>query len=151
MELGRYATITILYPPPVSVPSFDAPSTDANARSLVLRIECVGFSFLVAGDADSATEERLIEDGPIASVDLLRIFHHGSAYSTTEEFLDAFSPQIAVVSVGPNLYGHPSPKTLDRLSQAGCRIFRTDLEGAVVVRVRKSIARILEWNRKGNE
>jgi competence protein ComEC len=151
MELGRYAAIAVLYPPPVSVPSDDAPSTDANARSLVLRIECGGFSFLVAGDADSTTEECLIADGPVSSVDLLRISHHGSAYSTTEEFLDAFAPKFAVVSVGPNLYGHPSPKTLDRLSQAGCRTFRTDLDAAVVVRVRNSIAKILEWNRKGNE
>ena len=149
MELGRYATIEVLHPPTVSGPTDNTPSTDPNARSLVLRVECRGFTFLVAGDADQKTEESLVAEGQAEAVDLLRISHHGSAYSTSEAFLRALTPKVAVVSVGTNLYGHPSPKTLARLAQAGCGIFRTDECGALVVRVRNGIAKMQSWIGEG--
>ncbi len=149
MELGRDVTITVLHPPAESgLPDADA-STDANAVSLVLEVECRGFTFLVGGDADAATEDSLVAEARTPTVDLLRVSHHGSAYSTSADFLEALAPKFAVVSVGPNLYGHPSPKTLERLSQAGCAILRTDEGGAWIVRVRDGTAKIQEWIGKG--
>jgi competence protein ComEC len=60
--------------------------------------------------------------------------HHGSKYSSSDEFLDFVSPDIAIISCGRhNMYGHPAPETLDRLEERGIRIYRTDLEGAVII------------------
>ena len=64
--------------------------------------------------------------------DVLKVAHHGSASSTSQAFIDAVSPAVAVISAGKdNPFGHPSPATLDRLKQAP--LFRTDLHGAVEV------------------
>ena len=63
--------------------------------------------------------------------------HHGSKYSTTEELLEAVRPEVAVISVGKsNSYGHPAPETLERLDRAGAELYRTDLQGTVVIRFR---------------
>ncbi len=149
MELGRFVAVTVLHPDSVSDGAPDTSSDDLNARSLVLRVECGRFSFLVAGDADAATEEALATAPALVDVDLLRVSHHGSAYSTSAAFLSAVTAQVAVVSVGPNLYGHPSPKTLARLDEAGCRTCRTDASGAVLVIVRNGVAKVLPWIRGG--
>ena len=144
MELGRYCTLTILHPQP-GTPSVGVGTDDLNAHSLVVRVDCSSFSFLVAGDADAATEETLLEVEAPLSVDVLRVSHHGSAYSSSEAFLKAVSARIAVISVGPNVYGHPSPSTLERLAAAGCDVRRTDREGALVVEVRGGVARMESW------
>ena len=69
-------------------------------------------------------------------VTVLQIPHHGSKYSCSEEFISFLSPEIAVCSVGTNNYGHPHPDVLKRLEQAGLELYRTDLDGAVMVRVK---------------
>ena len=66
--------------------------------------------------------------------DVLKVGHHGSKNSTTQEFLDTVAPAIAIISAGEdNPYGHPSPELLERLENAGVRILRTDRDGAVHV------------------
>jgi competence protein ComEC len=142
MELGSRCTLTVLHP----TAGDGTPRTDdANAGSLLLRVDCRGFSFLVTGDADAATERMLVDEGAWLDADLLRVAHHGSAHSTGTDFLEAVTPWVSVVSVGPNLYGHPSAETLDRIAATGCRLLRTDRDGAIVVEVRSSGARIRSW------
>ena len=89
---------------------------------------------LFTGDVGSLTETHLIEEKTDLDCDILKVAHHGSKYSSTEAFIAASSPSIAVISVGANnFYGHPAPATLERLESYGCNVFRTDQEGAVVL------------------
>ena len=106
-----------------------------NESSLVLMLHINGeTSILFTGDIGSETEAVLIGDSVFLDCDILKVAHHGSKYSSSAEFIEACSPDTAVISVGANnLYGHPAPATLDRLESYGCDVFRTDLEGAVVL------------------
>jgi len=89
--------------------------------------------FLLAADVTSAVEERLVAGGELGA-DLLKVGHHGSAYSTGESFLAAVAPRAAVISVGEgNTYGHPAWRVLQALRRAGAAVFRTDRHGTVRV------------------
>ena len=95
------------------------------------------FDALITGDADAFVEKMLVKYYPIPDIELLLVGHHGSKNSSCEEFLRAVAPELAVISAGAgNPYGHPAPETLDRLDGLGAEIHRTDLEGAVTIRVR---------------
>ncbi len=111
----------------------DAFLPDENDRSQFLRISGFGFTALFTGDAGSAAEASLLHSGLSASADLLKVGHHGSTTSTSEAFLTAVKPRFAVISVGENSYGHPADATLDRLSAAGCEVFRTDVNGNITL------------------
>ncbi|MBR1796619.1 MAG: DNA internalization-related competence protein ComEC/Rec2 [Clostridiales bacterium] len=105
-----------------------------NEDSVVLRLDYNDFSILYTGDIGFRSESILIDEGADIDTDILKVGHHGSAYSTSEEFLEAVSPDTAVISVVENSpYGHPAPETLRRLEEYGCDIRRTDLEGAVLI------------------
>ncbi|MER3553957.1 MAG: DNA internalization-related competence protein ComEC/Rec2 [Meiothermus sp.] len=101
--------------------------TTDNERSLVFVLEYKGRTALFTGDAPSTQEVRW-QGQP---VDVLKVGHHGSAYSTGEELLDQFQPKVALIGVGNNNYGHPTGEVLERLNRHGVQIHRTDLEGAV--------------------
>ena len=90
---------------------------DSNEYSPVIRLDYKGFSALFTGDIGSDTEEILVDTykNNELDVDILKVAHHGSAYSTSEEFLVATSPKLACISVGENTYGHPSNKLLQRI------------------------------------
>lgn len=92
------------------------------------------FDALITGDMNAAVERRLVKYGNLPDIELLVAGHHGSASSTSAELLEAVMPEYAVISVGYNTYGHPAPETLDRLEQAGCTVWRTDLRGTITVR-----------------
>ncbi|HZC65469.1 MAG TPA: DNA internalization-related competence protein ComEC/Rec2 [Candidatus Dormibacteraeota bacterium] len=105
-----------------------------NNDSIVMRWEFGGRAFLLAGDAEKQAERQMLAENPAQSLhaDVLKVGHHGSKNSTTEEFLAAVHPRLAVVSSGENnSYGHPSPELLERLETAGVRVLRTDRNGAV--------------------
>jgi len=116
--------------------SLDAP-TNANDLSAVFRLTYGGFAALFMGDAPAAVEELLVRrhgDGLRAQV--LKVGHHGSSTSTSESFLAAVDPAVALVSAGRrNRYGHPAPAVIRRLERHGVRILRTDLSGHVALRV----------------
>lgn len=95
------------------------------------------FDVLITGDADAFVEKMMVKYYPIPDAELLIVGHHGARGSSCEEFLRAVSPELAVISVGAgNSYGHPAAETLARLEALGAEVRRTDLEGAVTVRVR---------------
>jgi len=89
-------------------------------------------SFLFTGDIDNKAEKELVDSKENILVDVLKVAHHGSKYSTSDIFLAAAKPQIAVISVGAkNTFGHPTPEVLQRLEKSGIKIFRTDQNGDV--------------------
>ncbi len=109
---------------------------DLNDRSAVI---CVTFGervLLFMGDAEAQAEDDMLQAGLIPDADVLKVGHHGSSSSTTGEFIRVSRPSIAVISVGPNPYGHPSKTVLDRLERAGVRVYRTDLHGTVEIVIR---------------
>ena len=109
-------------------------TTGGNPGSLVIELECCGKTMLFTGDIASETEEQLVSNGLVNDVDLLKVSHHGSRYSSCSSFLERSRPEISVIQVGKNnLYGHPSPMTVERLKRAGSEIFRTDTDGAVIL------------------
>ena len=105
---------------------------EANDRSLVLDFKAVGKRVLVMGDAPVEVEAKIMNDHPEVDCDILKVGHHGSDTSTSEKWLDAVTPEIAVISCGrKNSYGHPSPKVMERLEARSITVRRTDLEGSV--------------------
>lgn len=115
-----------------------------NERSLVIRAEALGRSFLLTGDIESWAEMRLLSCcEKEVQVDFLKVAHHGSKTSSTESFLDIARPRLALVSAGvKNLYNHPSPVILDRLEERGIRVLRTDRDGMVLVKLLEERTRI---------
>ena len=94
----------------------------------MLRAEVFGRRVLLTGDIGSEAEERLLAAATDLGADVLKIAHHGSKTSTTEAFLRAVAPRLALISAGPNNpYGHPAPPVLERLAGAGIPVLRTDL------------------------
>lgn len=108
----------------------------SNEEGLFVLCSAGDFDALVTGDADAFVERMLVKYQPIPDLELLLVGHHGSAGSTDAWFLDRTRPELAVISVGHNSYGHPAPDTLERLEQAGAQIWRTDQDGPVTVTVR---------------
>ncbi|MFL6193828.1 MAG: DNA internalization-related competence protein ComEC/Rec2 [Thermoanaerobaculia bacterium] len=107
-----------------------------NERSLVLMAGVHGRRALLTGDVESWAEHDLADVfGRHLEADLLKVAHHGSRTSSTETFLDAASPRLALISAGiKNLYHHPSPEVVDRLQDHGARLLRTDRAGEILVR-----------------
>lgn len=105
---------------------------DAN---IVMRLAYASTTILFMGDAEKPIEYRLISETPNAlRSDILKVGHHGSKTSSTEDFLRAVSPRLAIISVGrKNRYGHPTQEVLGRLQAPGIKVFRTDLDGDIAI------------------
>lgn len=101
---------------------------DLNDSSLVLKMDYGQSSFLFTGDITSKKEQEIDVD-----IDVLKIAHHGSSYSTSLEFLEKTTPQLAIIQVGNNSYGHPSVEVLTRLSNFGIKTLRTDINGDIKI------------------
>lgn len=107
---------------------------ELNNYSAVLKVTYGKISFLFEGDAEDISEAEMLKNGQDLKATVLKVGHHGSQSSTTSKFLQAVSPQLAIISVGiDNDYGHPTPTVLDRLAKAGVEVYRTDQTGTVVV------------------
>jgi len=119
--------------PPVS--QFHGTRSDANANSVVLLLQYGDFDAVFMGDAEAETEETILHDHLLGDVDVIKVAHHGSAYASTQAFLDVIRPEYAIISCGAgNTYGHPSPDTVQRLEEyAVDGIFRTDLVGTITL------------------
>lgn len=124
-----------------------------NDRSCVLRVEAAGASMLLAGDIEWRSEAELVaaaREGLRA--DVLLVPHHGSRSSSTPAFLAAVAPAIAVIPVGwRNRFGHPSPVVLSRYAARGIRVLRTDLDGAIRVRLPANAEEAIAVNRQAEQ
>ena len=90
---------------------------------------------LITGDLSAAAERQLLNDYDLPDLEVLIVGHHGSRYSTCTELLEATAPDAAIISVGAdNSYGHPTREVLERLKNAGCVVYRTDLHGTITYR-----------------
>ncbi len=106
---------------------------DLNDSSLVARFDYGSFSFLFTGDMEAGAEQDLLDSGADVSANVLKLGHHGSATSSSEDFLQAVDPGYCVASCGEdNEYGHPHKETLQRVEQAGASLYRTDYQGDIV-------------------
>lgn len=104
--------------------------SDLNNTSIVLKLIYGETSYLFTGDATDITEEKLLNKDITA--DVLKIGHHGSSYSTTNDFLKKVNPKYGIISVGKNnKYEHPTEKTLNKLNDRNIEIYRTDLDGTI--------------------
>lgn len=117
------------------VPAEDIPNTNLNNRSLIVLFEADGKSALLMGDAEQPAEISLLKRRPEIKCDILKVGHHGAATSSSPVFLGAVQPSIALISCGlGNEYGHPSPKTIENLSDAGVEtVHITAKEGTIVI------------------
>ena len=109
---------------------------DLNNDSVVLLVRFGEFEAVLAGDLGIHGESLLA--GKVGRVDLLKVGHHGSATSSGVPWLHELLPRAAIVSVGPNRYGHPAAGALQRLAAAGSEVWRTDRDGTVSVAVAES-------------
>ena len=115
-------------------PEAEEAETEKNALSQVWRYESDGFSVLLTGDLGSEQEQILVERNLLQPVTVLKTAHHGSAYSSSETFLEAIRPAVAVISCGEkNRYGHPASETTERLEQADTSIAYTMKSGQISV------------------
>ena len=135
-DLGGGAFLTVLAP---SEPFFtkDKMSTggnEANANSIVARLDYGSFSMLLTGDAEEQTEHRLLTKDLDLKSRVLKVSHHGSKYASSGDFIKRVKPEVAIVSCGAwNRYGHPSQAVLDRLREANVKLYRTDLQGEITI------------------
>ena len=126
-DLGEGRSIEIF--PPVGQ------GRQTNELGLTVLASSGGFAALITGDMSGESEKELLAHADLPDIDLLVAGHHGSRDSTTGELLERVRPELAVISAGKgNSYGHPAPETLERLDGVGALIYRTDLQGTVVVR-----------------
>lgn len=109
-----------------------ATGSDANNDSLVFRLSLGDDVVLFATEPEEPAQQVMLDSTPDLSADVLKVPHHGGATSL-EAFFDAVAPEVAVVSTGPNTYGHPAPEVLGWIRETGARILRTDRLGDVVV------------------
>jgi beta-lactamase superfamily II metal-dependent hydrolase len=121
--------VDVVAPPPESEGGL---FSDSNENSVSLLLTFGEARVLLTGDAENQSEEYMSTGRHTGPVTVLKAGHHGSNSSTTPLFLNRFRPEVAVISVGGNSYGHPTPQTIRRLKTVGAEVFRTDLDGDVI-------------------
>ena len=82
---------------------------------------------------DSVTERRLVETYALPDIEVLVAGHHGSKYSTSRELLEDTLPEVGIISVGSNRYGHPTEEAMGRMRERGMTLYRTDLQGTISI------------------
>ena len=121
-------------------PAAGAAYADVHAYSQVLKVEYGDLSLILTGDATAESEQeilRRIRNGELkdpGEIDVLKLGHHGSSTSSSEEWLTYIRPRTALISCGKNnRYGHPHKEVMERISALGCEAFRNDRGGDVIV------------------
>lgn len=115
-----------------------------NNNSIVCKLCYKSFSMLFTGDIEEIAERKILEEYKnkldILNSTILKVAHHGSNTSSTQEFLNIVKPKIALIGVGKNnKFGHPNKEVLERLKTCGCIIYRTDKMGEITIVVNKKI------------
>jgi competence protein ComEC len=129
IKLADNAELDVLFPF-VSLEGMKFSNT--NDSSIVMEFVSDDSEILLTGDAEAKTEHQLLNSGVGLESQILQVGHHGSKSSSSQEFLEAVSPETAVIQVGANnRYSHPTAEVLERLKRIGAGIFRTDQNGDV--------------------
>ena len=112
-----------------------------NSDSLVLLVIIDNYKLLFMGDASINTEKDIMNNYDIGDVFILKVGHHGSKTSSSEEFINSVNPKYSIISVGKNnKFGHPNKEVLDNLSNS--KIYRTDIDGSIMFKIKKDKLRI---------
>jgi competence protein ComEC len=134
LDLGPSVSAEILWP--VDPLLMSGSQVNSNENSVVIQITYGNIRFLITGDLESRGETALIalETNEDLRSDVLVVGHHGSRTSSTAEFLDTVSPNVALIPVGlDNQYGHPHDEVVQRLRFRAIQIYRTDLDGTIEI------------------
>ena len=126
-EITNGASTMNIYPP--------VGEEGANELGLAVLCSLGDFDTLITGDMDGKTETKLVEAYDFPDIEVLLVGHHGSKYSTGTTLLESVTPEIGVISVGDNSYGHPTEEALLRLTDAGMSVYRTDMQGNILITV----------------
>lgn len=127
-DLGTGVIISVLNPSP------DINPKDPNDSSIVFLLEYKDAKFILAGDIGAPGERRVLALPVTITADIIKIGHHGSSTSTSESFLRAITPQVAIISVASkNIYRLPNESTLTRLAKDDVTVYRTDVDGDVSI------------------
>ena len=130
IDINKDVRIEVLWPE--SIPAEEG--QEDNSMCSVFMIFYKEYKILVTGDLDEKGEKLMLQkyQGTDAlTADVLKIGHHGSPGSTSDDFLDAVRPTYAVIQTGKNNYGHPSPKIIEKCTKKGIIVYRNDYDGAV--------------------
>ena len=115
-------------------PESTARGKDVNEEAMVMELTYGDFRMLFTGDIGADTEKKLLSVGCFNDIDCLKVGHHGSRYSSSEEFLKKVKPELSIISCSStNTYGHPSPETIKRLKDCGSQIEYTMKNGAIIL------------------
>ena len=129
IDISNGVELTTLHP--LQSVAGDKPS-NVHDDMVVMMLKYGKLEIMLTGDMEEKVERRLILAGYDLDSDVLKVGHHGSKTSTSEEFLSAVSPEIAVIQVGAkNRYSHPAPEVLKRLEDYGIKVYRNDLDGDI--------------------
>lgn len=110
--------------------------SDINNSSIVAKLVYKNVSFLFTGDIEDESQEQILESFSPSDLNstILKVAHHGSRYTTSDKFLEDVNPKIAVISTGKgNTYGHPHKEALERINNKKIPLYRTDLNGTIVL------------------
>lgn len=138
--------------PPVSFSAKDSiqlsrSSPAENNRSLVFKLSCHSYSFILTGDIEKGAERELSDWGESLEATVMKVPHHGSRGAMESAFLEAVSPKVAVISAGVhNPYGHPAPVVVSAYQKLGSRVFRTDEQGAIMIEATEDILRVRKFS-----
>ena len=112
-----------------------------NDNSNVIYAELNDYKFMFMGDASSKTEHEILNEYDLPNIDVLKVGHHGSKTSSSEEFISDINPRYSVISVGKNnRYGHPNKEVLDNLKES--KIYRTDQDGSIIFKIKNNKLKI---------
>ena len=124
------ARVRVLHPPE---PDWERPRV-RNDDSVVLEVSCGDVTLLLTGDISGDVEREILPHLTSARTRILKVAHHGSRTSSSSALLEAWRPQIALISAGRgNTFGHPAPEVLDRLQSIGAEVYRTDRDGQITL------------------
>ena len=132
IKIGRYSEFKILFPT-----SRLLSENPLNNNSIVAQFNYNNFKMLFTGDIEKLAEQQILKaEKAEIRADILKVAHHGSKTSSIPEFIKAVKPKIALIGVGKNItFGHPNQQTIKNLENIKCRIYRTDLQGEIIIKI----------------
>ena len=121
--------VLTVYPP--------AADGSGNEAGLAVLVSAGDFDVLITGDMNAAAEKKLAAQYGLPDIEVLLAGHHGSKHSASRELLETVTPEVGIISVGQNSFGHPAPEAMERMEDAGMVLRRTDEEGDILIQVQK--------------
>jgi len=128
--LEEYLWMDVLNPPALL---FSGTGSDENNNSLVLQLRHREVSFLLTGDIENEAARWMLAENLLPPSDVLKVPHHGGYMASFAALLNAVDPQVAVIPVGRNIFGHPHPEILELLEEREIELYRSDRHGAVTI------------------